>query len=486
VQLGPDHNVNVRARSRGLSVVVLFAALAVGGYLRFANLGALEMSADEGASWAAAAASSVAEVIARQPALNPGELPVHDLMLHGWIRLFGERVAAMRVMSALLGVVSIALVYFVTRELLFLDSGTESQLSPESRLWGDDVTMIAATAALIFAVSLVTIKYSREARMYPVMLAAVLAQVAIFLRALRVGGLANYVVVAILTALAIGANYSAILVPATEAVWLMYVVARPRDGGADNPQSKHAFALAAALGAGGLILAPKLLSSLQVASALNASGNVIGWRRPPSLYAPIALFNKATGTFAFPALAAFAIWGAIRGWRRGARDAVSFALLWMWLPLVMMVAGSYAIAPAFVERYALSCFVPFFILIAIGIFSLRTDSARVVALAIIFGLSIGHIVSYARKPHDAQYREAVASATAALKPDEVITVVPPYAIEVVRYYLPAIQRDRAVPYDASSTNAAVLILGDQDVADSYGKDYPQTVARLRGVTVMRK
>ena len=436
------------------------------------------MSADEGASWAAASAPSAAEVIARQPALNPGELPIHDLMLHGWIGLFGESIAAMRAMSALLGVVSIALVFFVTLELFVSEPGTESQLS------GDEVRIIAATAALIFALNLVTIKYSREARMYPVMLAAILAQVGMFLRALRVGGLAKYVVVAILTAIAIASNFSALLVPATEVVWLGYTISRSRDD-ADNSRSKHAWTLAAVLAAGGLILAPKLFSSLHAASALNAAGSVVGWRKRPALYAPIALFNKASGSFAFPVLAVLAIWGAVRGWRR-AHDAVAFALLWMWLPPLLMVAASYAIAPVFVERYALSCFVPFFILTALGIFAMPAESVRVAALLVVLALSVGHVVSYARKPHDAQYREAVVAADAALKPGEVMTVVPSYAIEVIRYYLPTNQRDRAVRYDPSSTNAAVLILPDQDVAEAYRKDYPQMVAGFRGVTVIRK
>ncbi|HYR80088.1 MAG TPA: hypothetical protein VEO55_08775, partial [Candidatus Dormibacteraeota bacterium] len=446
----------------------MLAALAVGGFFRFADLGALEMSADEGASWATASASSVADVIARQPALNPGELPIHDLMLHGWIGLFGESLIAMRAISALLGVMSTALVYFVSRELFFLEPGTESRAA-ESKLSGDDVTMVAALAALIFAVNLVTIKYSREARMYPVMLAAVLAQIGMFLRALRVGGLANYVAVAILTALAIGANFSALLIPVTEAVWLVCVAMKTRDR-ADIPQMKRASVVAAALAAGGLILAPKLFSTLHAASALNAAGSVIGWRKPPSISAPIALFNKASGSFAFPVLAALAFWGAVRGWRR-AHDATAFALLWMWLPPVMMVVASYAIAPVFVERYALSCFVPFFILIAIGIFAMPNESMRFGALAIALALSIGHIVSYTRKPHDAQYREAVAAADGALRPGEVATVLPQYAIDVVQYYLPAGQRDRAVRYDASPTNPAVLILGDEnpapDVAESY-------------------
>jgi len=459
----------------------MFAALAVGGFFRFADLAALEMSADEGASWAAASGSSVAEVIARQPALNPGELPIHDLMLHGWISLFGESVSAMRALSALLGVASIALVYFVTRELFFSEPGAGSR-AIEPTPSSDDVTMVAALAALIFAVNLVTIKYSREARMYPVMLAAILAQIGMFLRALRVGGLANYVAVAILTALSIGANFAALLIPVTEAVWLAYVIARD---GADQPRTKHAFSLAAGLAAGGLILAPKLFSTLHGASALNAAGDVVGWRKPPPLYAPIALFNKASGSFAFPVLTALAIWGALRGWRR-TPTAIAFAILWMWLPPLLMLVASYAIAPVFVERYALSCFVPFFILIAFGIFAVPIESARLGTLAIALALSIGHIVSYIRKPHDAQYREAVVAADAALKPGEAMTVVPPYAIDVVRYYLPADHRDRVVRYDRSSPNAAVLILGDQTQPESFSSDYPRTIAQLRGVTVIRK
>jgi len=235
-----------------------------------------------------------------------------------------------------------------------------------------------------------------------------------------------------------------------------------------------------------LILVPRLFSSLHAASA----GSVGGWRKPPAFYEPFALFNKATGSFAFPILAALAIWGAIRGWRRGERDAIAFALLWMWAPPLMMVAASYTIAPVFVERYALSSFVPFFILTALGISELPGDLFRVGALALVVALSLGHIVSYDRKPHDAQYSEAIGAAQSALKPGEVMTVVPSYAIEVLRYYLPPDQLDRAVRYDRSASPAAVLILGGQNLApsaaQSYRKEYPKVVARLRGVTVLRR
>jgi mannosyltransferase len=414
----------------------------------------------------------MAEVGVRHRELNPGELPIYDSTLHEWTAVFGTSPFAMRAMSASFGVVSIVFVYLVVNELF------------ASALAVEETEMVAGLAALVFAVNLVTIKYSREARMYPMLLAAILAQVAMFLRGLRIGGAANYATVAILTAIIIATNYAALAVPATEGLWLLYLVA-----GAGwrltNATARRAWATMTMLAAGGLVLVPRLLS-IHAASA----ANIHGWRTLPSWYAPFALFNKATGSFAFPVLAALAIWGAIAGWRRGNRDAIAFALLWMWAPALMMLVASYAITPVFVERYALSCFVPFFILVAVGIFELPGDSVRVAALAIAVAFSIGHIVSYDRKPHDGQYREAIAAADAALKPGETMTVVPSYAIEVLRYYLPPEKQNRAVRYNPTASTAAVLILGDQNLApgaaQSYRSEYPKVVARLRGVTVMRR
>jgi len=53
-----------------------------------------------------------------------------------------------------------------------------------------------------------------------------------------------------------------------------------------------------------------------------------------------------------------------------------------------------------------------------------------------------------------------------------------------------INSNRAVRYDPSASSAAVLILGDQNLApgeaQSYKREYPHVVARLRGVRVLRK
>src|SRR5580658_4531094 len=84
---------------RALAGGLLALALVLGVVMRFQMLGLAEFSADEGASWTAASAPDVSAVVAMEHQLDPGKLPLYDLLLHGWIRIFGDSVGAMRGMS---------------------------------------------------------------------------------------------------------------------------------------------------------------------------------------------------------------------------------------------------------------------------------------------------------------------------------------------------------------------------------------------------
>ena len=457
-------------------------ALALGAYLRFAGLGAREISADEGASWAAAVAPSAADVLRLQARLNPGKLGAHDLALHFWIRTFGDSAATMRALSAAAGTVAIALVFLATRELMlarFVPDDSGEDASPVS---APPLDAAAAIAALLFAVNLVTIKYSREARMYPLALLFTLVQVWFFLRAARRDGIANYLGTAVFTALSVAANLTAVLILAPEGIWLFLMLLARGDRGR-APILK----LAAALAAGLALTAPLGLIYLQVRAG-PTNPQAYGWIPLPPLYAPLALFNKATGSFAFPVMAALAGWGVFRGSGR-ARGAVLFAILWMFAPPLLALAFSYSVRPAFIERYMLSCFVPFFVLSAVGICELGQDWARLCALGAAVALALGHGASYDRKPHDAQWREAAIIATCNVTIDGAVAVAPGYAANVVRYYLRRSPAITAVPIDEPA-DARVAIISDQGVAPARLAElvrvYPRTVARLRGVVVRQR
>ncbi len=496
-----------------MTIATLLLALIVGGLLRFADLGAREMSADEGASWSAASAPTIRAVLHAQHTMNPGEAGLHDVALHLWMRGLGDRLARLRALSAAAGTLAILLVFGAARELFLATS--ESRVAAVGReesvhkgAVNNQLNQAAALAALVFAVNLVTIKYSREARMYSFALAAVVAQTWCFFRAIRCGEFAAYAGVAILTAMAEAAHLATVLAFTGEGLWLVYALARTRFDFA-AVQVRRAFALLIALGAGAAMLA--LLDPAALTGAAHAAGlGTYNWIEMPQPWAPFALFNKASGTVAFPLMLALAAWGIARGWRRW-RDPVIFALLWMWAPPIVMVIASYAIRPIFVERYLISSFVPFFILIAIGIVEIPWPVARIGVTALVAAVAIGHVVEWDRKPHDAQWSEAAqialasitsstpahsetgiatnsASSEKATTAAATLAVVPGYAIDVVHYYLgnPAARLAHFADLNGHDP-ASVIIIGDQGViaenTAALESEYPRVLAHLRGVVV---
>jgi mannosyltransferase len=466
-----------RFGARG-AISLLILAIAVGGLLRFSNLGEAEMSADEGASWAAASASSVSQVLELQPRLNPGKFALHEIALHGWIRLFGDGLTAMRALSALAGTLGIVAVFFLARELLGLHRAIARPANEkdESAETPSDMSA-AAFAAVLLAVNLVFIKYAQEARMYSLALLCALIQVGSFLHSLRRPTPAVLLFVALFTGLAIASTFTMVLILAPEVLWLGYLA-----GNRDRALRRRAvFAILALTGGFALLIPPAIiyLNARAHAPALPA----YAWASTPQIWAPLSMFNKATGSIAFPVVLTLALWGIARSWRRR-RDAVVFLLLWMLVPPLLVLAGSYLIRPAFVERYTLSSFVPFFLLVALGIYSVRGVPEQSVLLALVAVLASGHDYSYRRNAHDVQWREAVLAATSTT--GRTIVVAPPYTVDVVRYYLRNSESDWSIEPGVAKS-AGVALVADTGVsaaeAAHIATEYPRLLMRLRGVIV---
>lgn len=480
------------------SSLTLAAALAAGAALRFVSLGAREMSADEGASWAAASAPTVGEVLRLQAQLNPGKLALHDLALHAWIGAFGDGLASMRAMSAALSTFAIVMVYLVSRELLLMS--VASRAGDENHR--PDADKVAALSALIFAVSSVPIGYSREARMYPVLLVAILAQVWLFLRAARSGGIKNYAGVSVFTALAVAAHFSALCVLASEGLWLLYLLASSRSArdAARSPDPTRSteyytiggqavvWKLAASIALGVAITEPLMRGALHASAAAVGAG-AISWIRPPTLWDAVTLFKSGAGKFILPMIGAI---GAVLGWR-WAPGAVLFALVWMWVPVALLLLVSYTLTPLLVERYVLSSFVPLYILVALAVWSSSTPGIRWAGFALVTILALGQDVRfYAHRHNDAQWREAAVIASSSAGPEQSIGVVPAYAANVVRYYVAPERRPKVVamldhPWKAKPS---IVIVFDQGLSSTEAAAiraaYPNPVAQLRRLTIARR
>jgi uncharacterized membrane protein len=349
-----------------------------------------------------------------------------------------------------------------------------------------DIDTIAALSVLICAVSLVTIKYTREARMYGLLLVFAVAHLYFFLRALRLQSLLDYVVLGIVTSALLATNFVSTSMLAVEAIWLFIVLVSPRIEYRNRIRAIVTVGVAIVIGVA--ILSPTFSGLATVGGRIIEAGEM-DWLKIKPWWEPIAFFNKATGSVAFPVLFALAAWGVWRGWR-SARGATLFALLVMWGPPVLLVIGSFVWRPMFMERYAIYSFPAFFVLIALGIWELDTQLMRAVATIAVVILALGHIHSYYLKSHDTDWHEAARVAQATLRPNDTIEVAPEYADEVVRYYMYPPLRDHALGYDPANSTSSVAILAEHGfnavMSAQVRREFPHVLAHARGVVVLAR
>lgn len=189
-ELEPDDG---SATGERMAVVLLFLlALAVGTAIRFWNLGGPTLWVDEANAYLTAK-ESLPTILSRLE--TDSSPPLYYFLLHNWSALFGSSEVALRSLSVIFGVATIALVFFLARTVF------------SSR--------VAVWASFIVATSPVHILYSQQVRMYSLLPLLATASVFLLVRSAqtyRKGYLAAYVVV---TALALYThNFALWLLPA--------------------------------------------------------------------------------------------------------------------------------------------------------------------------------------------------------------------------------------------------------------------------------
>lgn len=129
----------------------IICVIALGAFLRFYNIGAQPLWLDEGYSF------QFAQLPLSQlwgtEALSEPNPPLYYTLLKLWIFFFGESEAALRSLSAIIGILTIPLVYMLGKTL--------------------DNQQLGIITALLLAISPINIQYSQEARAYTLLTAAV-------------------------------------------------------------------------------------------------------------------------------------------------------------------------------------------------------------------------------------------------------------------------------------------------------------------------
>ncbi len=126
--------------------LALLACLALAAILRFVNLDEAVTWEDEAVAFHTVQSGTSVEIIREMVATDATRAPLHPLLLHGWLGLFGTSLLAGRTLSAVCGLAAVGLVYVLGRQAF--DRST------------------ALLACGLAAVNPLDVHHSREIRMY--------------------------------------------------------------------------------------------------------------------------------------------------------------------------------------------------------------------------------------------------------------------------------------------------------------------------------
>ena len=357
-------------------------------------------------------------------AANEPHPPLYYLLLGGWMRLFGDGEAAVRIPSVLIGGAVVLLTCLLGRRLV----------GPAAALVG------AAFVAL--APSQVSV--GQEARMYALLTLAALGSWWALYSALTDGRLRAWALYAVLVAVTIYAHYYGVFVVVSHAGYLIW---------RRTPLSVWRPWVYAMLGA--LVL---LLPWLPVVPGQLASGRPWPSYRPPltpGLYLDAVasmtagqIFHDAVGGGMLPRVvawpvAALAIGAAATGYRalRGAREARMLLVASVVFPLTISYVVSHA-AHVFAPRYLVFAMPGLALLIGAGILALfRTPGpthrlAAVAAVALLLVPNAGSLVQYYRvaRPDVFDWRRVALTLGAQARPDDAVIFLPGFSRIAVNYY----------------------------------------------------
>lgn len=389
----------------------LFAVLILALALRLYNLTYHSMWLDETVSvdWARMPAG---DIVHSASTMRTTAHPAFSyLALRAWLLVFGDSEAALRGQSAFFGMVLVALLYALGRDMA-------------SR-------RVGLLAALLAAINPYLIWYSQEVRMYALLATLSAASVWCLWRALQGGRLRWWLGY---LATAIAAMYTVIIGALLAPVHLLLIVlARPAPW-------RRVLAGAVAVALAGLSFLPITLT------AWRSSGTIATERAVPTLASlftatPVFLLLRQAEQpwtlLAAPGVA-LALVGAAAALRRNWRCGL-FLLLYLAVPLGLIFALSVWRLPIFGAPYVIMAAAPFLLLLALGIDTLwrRRRVAGVVSLVVIAVISVFAMRgNWQRSTGKEDWRAAAQYIATHAAPGDAILAVPDYASIPLKYYKP--------------------------------------------------
>jgi mannosyltransferase len=444
-------------------IVALVSVLMLGTVARLHDLGEDSLWLDEAFSVYVAKQpfGRMLEIITR----HDTPPPLYYTLLHAWLALgLGDHARSVRLLSAALGIASICVIYLCGRAI-----------------GGPRVGLVAA---LLLAVSPFRVWYSQEARMYALL--ALLCGQSVFLlwRALTYGSARAWIGYALTTTLALYTQISATFFIFGEGVAaLLFLVARFSQAEHGSPEGRGSGVVARIWHAERRTIGMWLASQLAIALLwlpwlpffLRQSETYQSFWIPAPTWVTVKQVLFDLTSIHFPhwlvpmGMELLVIGGvllALLGGRGLARPTYAFFLALFLVPIIAMYAVS-QVKPVFVSRALIYVSMPYILLIAAGLASLKRwhVGAALVGLVVLLNLvSLYRIYGVVEKE---QWDRAASHVLANATPHELVLFVAADAQIAFDYYA---ERDakslerRGLPVDVLTVGRLEPQMEPQDLA----------------------
>jgi mannosyltransferase len=374
-------------------LTALFLIIVLGAILRIHKLGAESIWLDEGYSVVISKLSfmKVATFVDDFP-------PLYYVVLHGWMRLFGDSEFSIRFPSLIFGVLSIGLIYQVG--LLLFDERK------------------GLIAALLLALSTFHIHYSQDARPYSLTVFLALLSIYAFIKCLQQWDLYNSIGYVAASALLLYSHVIGLFLIAAQNLYIISLYLFFKED--KTIPLERWLILQASIG---LIFCPWLPTFMRRAFSHDRAA----WLQTPNLkdidntlraYAGSNLL-KLCVPLALASIVTMKAINSTGGWRSLLRSFEPYKpgiiigdikqnwllLLCASMPIVMPYLLSFIITPLYSSKYTIIGSISFYLLIASGIGNLRTAAMRVLVIAVFMVVSSINTVDYYHSTTNRPWRE---------------------------------------------------------------------------------
>ena len=377
------------------AILLLLLVVALGSLLRIYGLGAECIWADEAHS---VAVSSRTLTLTIKGAITGNHTPLYFVILNFWMGLFGTSEAAVRALSAIVGILSILTIYRIG-----------------CALFNSKVGLISS---FLSAISLFHIHFAQEARPYSLLMFLSLVSFLFFIQILKQDRKWHYLGYLLTSALMVNTHLFGLLIIAAQIFFLLLFWAR---------YSPQRFKLLTVQEAAIIAVLPTVVLLGGQFMSMVREGFWIGEPSLGSISRTLATFAGG-GDILLPiylclaVIAPFSVrrmevkWmlrkpleslkSVSRNIRLEALHEILLLVTWLFLPIVLVFIVSKLIIPIYVNRYLIEVSPALYLLVAKGLSNLKAKKVIYPVLLIIVLLAVPNLANYYTHYQKQQWNKA--------------------------------------------------------------------------------